>query len=398
MICHTMSSQVSAIERVINAVKSGEISQESIQTSVNRVKDLKARYLATSTNVVVNPTLVTLEATNIRQETLASEIYAKSTTVVRSKPGALPLSTSSESKIVLLCPEMGPLSSGVVESGVEKEGEPYRPSTFRDLLHSRNSSVVEIKYSDSSPLSPHSAQLIANAHAVILVTENANLNSYQKELGLSLGKNLGQKLIAIAICDPYDFLQEKEEVQNYITIYEPTIPAFKSAVNVIFGITQAQGILPVCSPITPHEIRLFQGSDADVAFIWKLWHKLFPNWGIDSERLGNLLRHSSGHHVLHENGFCLAYIAEEGHGKIACIGVCPEHQGKGIGTALITKAREELNTAAETAGFEGLKSLGIGSSFPRFWSGVPIEFPSADKEFFLRRGRFPLFTIYCNGH
>jgi len=37
MICHTMAAQVGAIEQVVQAVKSGELSQKSIQASVDRV-------------------------------------------------------------------------------------------------------------------------------------------------------------------------------------------------------------------------------------------------------------------------------------------------------------------------------------------------------------------------
>ena len=37
MICHTMSAQVGAIEQVVQAVKSGELSQKAIDASVERV-------------------------------------------------------------------------------------------------------------------------------------------------------------------------------------------------------------------------------------------------------------------------------------------------------------------------------------------------------------------------
>ena len=37
MICHTISAQVGAIEKVVQAVKSGELSQQAIDASVERV-------------------------------------------------------------------------------------------------------------------------------------------------------------------------------------------------------------------------------------------------------------------------------------------------------------------------------------------------------------------------
>jgi hypothetical protein len=48
MICHTMSAQVGAIEQVVQAVKKGELSQDAIQASVERVKDLKASVCVSS--------------------------------------------------------------------------------------------------------------------------------------------------------------------------------------------------------------------------------------------------------------------------------------------------------------------------------------------------------------
>lgn len=87
MICHTMSAQVGAIEQVVQAVMAGELSQEVIQKSVDRVANVKTRFLSKSSSSAVD-----FEA----QETLASEIYAKSTTVVRSEPGAIPGKLFSE--------------------------------------------------------------------------------------------------------------------------------------------------------------------------------------------------------------------------------------------------------------------------------------------------------------
>ena len=59
---------------------------------------------------------------------------------------------------------------------------------------------------------------------------------------------------------------------------------------------------------------------------------------------------------------------------------CVGFRHTGLGTALVTKAREELNKLGE------VKSFGIGSVFPRFWPGVPFDMAREDKDFFLHRG------------
>jgi beta-N-acetylhexosaminidase len=74
------------------------------------------------------------------------------------------------------------------------------------------------------------------------------------------------------------------------------------------------------------------------------------------------------------------------HGNIAAIGVLPEYQHKGLGTAFLIKAKIELKNAAHVSGYEKLKSLEIGSLTPRFWPQVPIDFPQDAKDFLVHRG------------
>jgi beta-N-acetylhexosaminidase len=283
------------------------------------------------------------------------------------------------------------LGGGAVESGEEKTREPYTPATYIDLLRARNPSIVDVRFHDSIPLSADSEKAIDEADTVIFATRNASLSPYQKDFGLSLGKKLGKKLIVIATCDPYDFLKEKGEVKNYITIYEPTIPAFKSAVDVMFGVTKALGTLPVgqsTSQDSGSSIRLFEESEGEIDHIWNLWRTIFPKWPIERDRLGKILSRKSGMHFAHDYGFCLSFVGG-GHAQVAIIGVLPEHRGKGIGTGLISKAVYELKHTVPN-----LLSLTIRSTFPRLWPGVPVDFSAEAKDFFLHRGIFLSLKIY----
>ena len=391
MICHTMSAQVGAIEQVIQAVKSREISQESIQASVNRVQSLKGRYLSSQSKPIPKSTLVDVETRNAKQFAFASGMYSRSTTVVRSQQGSLPISKDTNAKIVFVSPGKIPIGGGAVESGEEKTREPYTPASYIDILHSQNRSIKDIRFVNSVPLSPDSEKDITQADVVIFAARNASLSKYQKDFGLWLGKKLGTRLIVIASCDPYDFLKEVEEVKNYITIYEPTMPAFKSAVDVIFGNTRAQGKLPVGSAHVKDDIHLFGGSDDEVAKISNMWSDIFPEWPVSHDRLAKILRDKTGQHFIHEQGFCLSFMADDVNGKIACIGVLERHRGKGIGTALIKRAQEELMCTVQTAGKGKLETLQIGSSFPRLWPEVPNTFSRKAKDFFVHRGvSFPV--------
>ncbi|TAQ89249.1 hypothetical protein B7494_g2412 [Chlorociboria aeruginascens] len=383
-ICHTMSVQIGAIQKVTEAVRNGNISRGSIEASYNRVVALKERY-ATHLKPGYISTLANSKIRNARQTELASAVYCKSTTVVRKAPGIFPISTDPSTNIVYLSPGKVALGSGVVDSGAEKTREPYTPSSYIDILRHINPNIIDMRYYDGTPLSPESEKAVTEADVVILATRNGSLSPYQKEMGIYLGNKIGDRLIAIATCDPYDFLEESDIIKNYITIYEPTIPAFKSAVDIVFGITQAKGKLPVASPKLSVNIRPFNNSEEDVTKVWMLWQEILPNWPVKHDLLKHILLDPTGAHLIHEHGFCVSFLAE-GHGKIACIGVLEAYRGKGYGTALIRRAQQELRIKAQGYGLKDAKSFTIGSVFPRLWPGVPVSLPAKDKDFFLHRG------------
>ncbi|KAE9374158.1 glycoside hydrolase family 3 protein [Stipitochalara longipes BDJ] len=391
MICHTMSAQVGAIEQVVQAVKSGELSQKAIDASVERVRRLKTKYTIQSPAVPLEKlrktTLRDAESRNIRQAALAADVYSKSTTVVRSESGTIPINPV-QTKLVFVSPGKTPVGGGAVESGEEKTRESYTPASYIDLIRVHSSDAIDIRFHDGLQLSAEEEKHIADSDIIIFATRNASLSSYQKDFGLSLGRKYGKKLIVVATCDPYDFLEEKSDIKNYITIYEPTIPAFKAAVDVIFGVTKAQGCLPVGTAAVKHAIRLLTTSDDDFEHLWQLWHTIFPTWPIERQRLAMLLRQSPDRNCIyiHEKGFCLSFLNDGPQGKIAVVGVLPEYRGRGFATAFITNAQMQLRKMAREAGEGELKSLEIGSNFPRFWPQVPIDLPQEVKDFFRHRG------------
>lgn len=131
----------------------------------------------------------------------------------------------------------------------------------------------------------------------------------------------------------------------------------------------------------------FTTSDQDFENLWSMWQTIFPKWPIERERLQKIMYHLPGLHYIHEKGFCLSYLSGS-NGKIAAVGVLPDYRGKGLGTAFLKIAQEGLREAAHTNEGGELKTLEIGSQTPRFWPGVPIDFPQEVKDFFIHRGTF----------
>jgi len=383
MICHTIAAQIRAIEEVFRAVKSGELSKEQIEASVKRVQALKAKYLSADKDTYVS-TQEERERRYSKQASMATEIYSQSTTLVRTTK-IIPIS-SIQSKIVFVRPGKTRISGGVVKSGGENIQEPYTPDKYIDVLKKHHQNIIEIRLFDNIALSKEEEDSIHSADVVILATWNATLSSYQKELGISLGKTLGQKLIVVATCDPYDFLDMKEDIKNYITIYEPTVPAFQAAVDVIFGIKDAKGSLPISKSAINHDIRDMNMSQEDIKKLWSLWQEIFPKWKMDLPRLTKILQQPHGRHYLHEKGFCMSFLMAGPHGKIAAVGVLPDYRCRGLGTAFVTKAQTDLRKRAVDEDAGALRSLAFGSVFPRLWCQPPIDLAQSDKDFLLHRG------------
>ncbi|KAH6666066.1 hypothetical protein B0J14DRAFT_205992 [Halenospora varia] len=139
------------------------------------------------------------------------------------------------------------------------------------------------------------------------------------------------------------------------------------------------------TPPIKHAIRDLTSSDEDLEKIWQMWQTIFPEWPIERQRMEKILHQLPGQHYIHEKGFCLSFLTDGSHGKIAAIGVLPEYRGKGLGTAFMKNAQAKLRNVARTNEGE-LKSLEIRSQTPRFWPQVPIDFPQEVKDFFLHRG------------
>jgi beta-N-acetylhexosaminidase len=243
MICHTYEVQTGGIDRVCAAIGSGEISQARIDQSLTRLEKLKQRLTSWDNALKTNPADA-LTAMNALGDKLAQGIYAKSSTLVRSKAGVLPLSTSS--KTVFVTPGYNPPTSGVALSGDDARARALaarRPTMYGDVIRKHNPATTDIQFGESG-LSAEQWKQLDDADVVILTTRNAKQSQYQQDLGLEVASRCGSKLVAIATCAPYDFLEEPK-IETYAVIYEPTVEALTAMANVLYGVTSAQGKLPV---------------------------------------------------------------------------------------------------------------------------------------------------------
>ncbi|KAG8405489.1 hypothetical protein J3458_022141 [Metarhizium acridum] len=244
MICHSYDAQAASIDRVCEALHAGELSQARLDASLKRLRDLKHKFTSWDTALEVRPPsdLASLSKEN---EALARDIYARATTVVRSEAGLLPVSRTAST--VFVSPAVNVATSAAASSGeeVHKTRVPWVSAALVDSLRRYNPAIADVRFADSS-LTPEQWRQVEDAGVVILATRNARESRYQHGLGLEIAKRrAGKTLISVATCNPYDFIDDQAEVRNFIAVYEPTLEAFASAADIIYGAATARGKLPV---------------------------------------------------------------------------------------------------------------------------------------------------------
>lgn len=385
MICHTHSVQMASIDKVCEAIQTGVMPLGRFEEAHRRVSKLKNSFLTWESALRTNPT-EDLTSLNKKTADLAKDAYSRSVTLVRSSPNVLPLSKSS--KIVFLFPGASTPAGGAVDGeGLGRKGA-YNlyASKYGDVLRLHNESVTEIFY-EPAGLSSEQWNLVESADVVILTTINARESAYQRDLGLELPKR-ARTLVSIAACAPYDFLED-ESIENYITTYEPTMPAFIAAADILFGVSTAKGTLPVGQENAKIPIKVAPFDSAnDLQQLFIVWDAALPTYPMSIEHLCPLVVGDNGHHFVARIestlvGFCLGYISENQgkvSGQIAALAVDPKYQGQGVGTALLAETRAYFRNQF------GLNNLTLGSTFPRFWPGIPRDLPSQVQDFFIHRG------------
>ncbi|KAJ5130447.1 uncharacterized protein N7515_006486 [Penicillium bovifimosum] len=384
MICHTFDVQVASIKRVCEAIKSGTIDQSRLADACRHVATVKDKFLNWDA-ALRRSNLADLSSLNNSIAETTMDIYSRSTTLVRDKNNVLPLSKTSI--IIFLFPgDKTPVGGAVDGEGTGRQGF-YQSKRYLDVLRQHNNSIAEIKYGESG-LTSEQWRAIEVADVVIFTSLNARESSYQESLGLELAQRV-KSVVHIAICNPYDFL-DAPSIKTYITTYEPTVEAFSVAADIMFGALIPTGALPVGPNALTMTSAVVTPFDAqrDLDEIIGVWAVSLPSYPIPTVSLRSLIVRPHGHHFVARMGsklvgFCLAYTNAHGAPNtayIAVLAVSPDYQRQGVGISLLEETR-----ACFRAKFS-LNTVKLGSSFPRFWPGIPRDLPETVQHFFTHRG------------
>ncbi len=237
LVSHTFTRQLGSIEAVKVALQNGTLSEERIQEAAERVLQLKARSLSWD-NVPDAKELAVIG--NKAHQQLRDHAYELSTTVVKDEDTLLPLRLQSGQCLCLLFLQPS-TTTLVIDAGLSAE-------VLVEQIRKRHAliDIISITSAPSLDEYQHINQAVNEAAITIVVTANANLDTYQGELVRQLLQK-GRPIIGVAAYNPYDLLAFPE-LGTYLVTYEYTQPAFSALVRVLFGEISAQGQLPVSIP------------------------------------------------------------------------------------------------------------------------------------------------------
>lgn len=240
MVSHQYDKQRETIETVLSAIESGRLDEKIIDAALDRVSKLKEKYLSWDTTPVNEIVTVPDVVGSLEHEKLVEEIYRQGVTIVKND-GSLPLPISEQHKVLVIVPDNN--------SKMQVEDKKYSNFALAEAIQENNIFADVVKV--SNPINLEEIERIVaktkEYESVIVGTLTISPNNSQIEL-IEKVYETGVRVVVIATRSPYD-LSYLPNIHSYITTYEFTYPALKTAAAAIFGKTDVSGKLPVTIPL-----------------------------------------------------------------------------------------------------------------------------------------------------
>jgi beta-N-acetylhexosaminidase len=194
---------VSDIRRIhdslVEAVKSGRISEERLNQAVEKVLQLKNKYLSKPAQEIVVKTA--------EHEALSNKIAALALKVIKNEPVSL-----SQKKVAVFAPQA--IQGSVQQTSLVKTGKETSAFFFESLNPSESDRAAIKEYAKS-------------ADVIVFCSYNSWKNAAQASVINSL-LDLDKPVILFAVRDPQDaILYPKASV--ILTTFSPTAPAIQAA-------------------------------------------------------------------------------------------------------------------------------------------------------------------------
>lgn len=218
-----------AYHAVIDAVRSGELTEKRIDQSVTRVLKLKMkRGLFESKNVMVDEKRVGSRVGTAEHQARAQQITDSTVTLVKDDANALPLPKAAGNVLVT--------GASVSTALADRVGARGATATAYDT--------------GTAPSDATIANAVAKAQQsdrVVVSTNKAWTSAGQQKLVKQLVAT-GKPVVVVAVRDPYD-IAYFTDAPTYLATYSTTAISMESLARVLFGEVQPAGKLPVDIPV-----------------------------------------------------------------------------------------------------------------------------------------------------
>ncbi len=218
-----------AYNAVLDAVRSGELTEARIDQSVHRVLQLKmTRGLFKPKNVFVDESKVSSLVGTEAHQKRAQEITDTTVTLVKDDTDTLPLANGAQKVLV---------TGASVTSGLAER------------ISARGPAATAYN-TGTAPSDATIAAAVAQAQAsdqVVVATNKAWTSAGQQKLVKQLLAT-GKPVVVVAVRDPYD-IAYFTDAPTYLATYSTTAISVESLARVLFGEVQPAGLLPVAIPI-----------------------------------------------------------------------------------------------------------------------------------------------------
>ncbi|MGO1055666.1 glycoside hydrolase family 3 protein [Crossiella sp. CA198] len=214
-----------AIKAVLDAVRSGEISERRIDESLLRVLLLKIKRGAL-THPLVDETAVDKIVGIPRHLATAQQVTDRTVTAVRNDAGLLPLRAKPGKVLVAGSSSATALGQKLTARGV----------------------TPTVQVTGDKPTEAVIAKAVAAAEGqdlILVLTNRATTDAQQRELVKRLVAT-GKPVVGVAVRDPYDVAIE--DAKTWLTTYSATAVSMESLTKVLFGEAKPSGKLPVSVP------------------------------------------------------------------------------------------------------------------------------------------------------
>jgi beta-N-acetylhexosaminidase len=234
---HGREANLTILQSLIAAVKSGKISNQRVDGSLKRILSVKNKFCG-------GPQPEISEAIwNKKHISTLESMGKESVTLLRNSENLLPLKIDQQTRVLLIMPDM--IANASLD-GTFGDQAGYIIRSILSEKFSYSTDGIDLIHYGLKPYEKEIESVINKAgtyDVLILGSHRSHLRPGQAEMIKNLFK-LKKKIIWVALNIPYDLLVYPEAT-TYICTYSERLPQLKALCNIISGEISPKGKLPV---------------------------------------------------------------------------------------------------------------------------------------------------------